>query len=433
MKRQWIGTAALVACLGLLCSQSASAQRQREYQTASSAAEMAGTSLASYNSFETCGCDDCDSGSCGCDSGGSCGCSSSTCGGLGLGNGFLDRPGQFFAGAEYIYARASFSEALAYVLVDSNDPQGGAQFVEYDFQEQSSYRFFGGYQFCDCGGAITFNYARYRSDADFNIAETNGVEIFAPYEIDNPGANNGSLSGSADVEINAYDVAFSRTIPLGSPLCCDSSCDCGDTCCGDDCCGDGGCDCGDACGSGCWCPAWDITWSAGLRYAEVGWMRNQVGTITTGTVPVVDNLTSTRLHFEGTGARFGLMGRRYFGRRGLASIYAKGDISLLVGDMHIRTDTQDVDGGGLLLRSHENTARRVIPVTEIEAGVSAHVGNHITLSSGYFIAAWHDLGMRDEYDFEDPATGGSQFQLSHYDDANILGFDGFFARAEVAY
>ncbi len=120
------------------------------------------------------------------------------------------------------------------------------------------------------------------------------------------------------------------------------------------------------------------------------------------------------------------MGRRYVGRRGFASIYAKGDISLLVGNMDIRVDTQEVGNAAAQFRSHENSARRVIPVTEIEAGVSAHVGNHLTLSSGYFIAAWHDLGIRDTYVFDST-------QVSHYDDANILGFDGFFARAEFSY
>ena len=34
--------------------------------------------------------------------------------------------------------------------------------------------------------------------------------------------------------------------------------------------------------------------------------------------------------------------------------------------------------------------------------------------------------MSETYDFE-------QFQVHHYDDANILGFDGLFARAEVAF
>lgn len=68
----------------------------------------------------------------------------------------------------------------------------------------------------------------------------------------------------------------------------------------------------------------------------------------------------------------------------------------------------------------------MIPVTEIEAGLTAYLGNHVQLSSGYFLSAWHDLGFRDEYDF-------GQFQLSHYDDANILAFDGFFARAELSF
>jgi hypothetical protein len=71
----------------------------------------------------------------------------------------------------------------------------------------------------------------------------------------------------------------------------------------------------------------------------------------------------------------------------------------------------------------------VIPVTEIEAGGSLDLSNNIRLSTGYFIAAWHDLGMRDEYNF----TNIPQLQLLNYDDANILGFDGFFARVDVAF
>ncbi len=424
MNFYWRGKAALAVCLGLLCVQSASAQRQREYQTVSDAAARASASFASYNSFESCGDGGCSDGSCssGLCGGGSCGSScGSGSGGLGLGAGLVDRPGQFFAGAEYIYARASFSEALAYVINDANDPQGGQEYVEYDFDYNSSYRFYGGYRFCDCSAEIVFNFARYRSEADFNIQDTSTLStetILGPFEINAP--DGGFLQGEADVDIQSYDIGIARTIPLGSPLCGGGS-GCGDTCCGDG----GCCDCGDACGSGCgcWCPAWDITWSAGARFADVSWARGQQGIFANGNI---DATSRTRLNFEGAGARIGLLGRRYIGRRGLASIYAKGDLSILVGDMDIRTDTQEVANQDPLLRSHENSARRVIPVTEIEAGMTAHLGNHISLSSGYFLAAWHDLGFRDTYDY-------GQFQLSHYDDANILGFDGFFARAEVAY
>ncbi len=68
-----------------------------------------------------------------------------------------------------------------------------------------------------------------------------------------------------------------------------------------------------------------------------------------------------------------------------------------------------------------------VPVTEVELGASAHLGQHATLSAGYFWAGWHDLGMSPTYDYQ------ATFQISHFDDANILGFNGFFARAEVAF
>lgn len=416
MKSRWKGMAALVACLGLLCVQTADAQRQYEYQTAYDAAESATASLASYNSFEPCGSDGCSTGCC--DAGGGC-CDSGSCGGFGIGRGFLDRPGQFFAGAEYIYARASFSEAFAFVR--RANATAADEFVEYDFDYNSSYRFYGGYRFCDCNAEIVFDYARYRSEADMTVSEGATEEIIPPYEVGTPGINNDTFINVADVDLNSYGIGIARTIPLGSPLC-GGGCDCGDACCDDTC-------CGDCCGCGCWCPAWDITWYAGFRYADAGWSRNQQN-IYTGTALGQNESSITRLNFEGAGARVGLMGRRYIGRRGFGSIYAKGDISLLVGDMDIATltdgDTTDTAGPTL---SHQNTGRRVIPVTEIEAGGTAHIGNHISLSAGYFIAAWHDLGMRDTYDF----GGTLSSQLSHYDDANILGFDGFFARAEVAY
>jgi len=394
-------TAALVTCLGLLFTESASAQRQREYQMVSDAAARASASHVSYDSFETADYETADYGQADYEQADSEGCN--TCGfttggqgnGFGLAAGFLERPGQFFFGAEYIYARASFSEALAYVVTDANNPQGGNEFVEYDFDYSSSYRFYGGYRIPDCGCEIVFEYARYESDATAHIDPTVSQTVVGAYEI------NGRQQNYADVDIDSYGVGIARTIPLGG--------------------------CGDACGAGCgWCPLWDITWSAGLRFAEVGWGRNQIAIGGTPTAPFIDSTATTQLRFDGVGARIGLLGRRYIGRKGLASIYAKGDFSLLVGNMSISTITQDVVNVDPPVFSHRNSARRVIPVTEIEAGVSAHLGDHVTLSAGYFISAWHDLGMRDTYEFD-------LFQLSHYDDANILGFDGYFARAEVAF
>jgi hypothetical protein len=119
----------------------------------------------------------------------------------------------------------------------------------------------------------------------------------------------------------------------------------------------------------------------------------------------------------------GFLGRRYFGCRGWFSLFAEGNISLLLGDADLDIQTIGTAGPGGFTRAEFNN---IIPETDIEVGGTIHIRNRFNLSAGYFFAAFHDLGMRDEYDF-------NQFQLSHFDDANILGFDGFFARAEVAF
>jgi hypothetical protein len=425
MKLRTSWCAALVACLSLLTFASAQAANgrnsanNRNYQMAGDAAEQANSALVFDDNVEQT----------------QYGSYSSRANGFGVASPLVDRQYRFFGYGEYIYARASFSEALAYIISDPNDPQGGQEIVEYDFDYESSYRFGGGIDFCDCGGALVFNFARYNSSADVDVTDTSaaaGGTIFGPYEIDAPGAG-GRLLGNADVDVQSYDIGLTKTFCLGGPCC---PCTCCDSCC-DPCCGDTGCDdsCCDpcagsgCCGSGCrpCCPNWELTWGAGARFADVDWGRTTQAFDNAG---VAIDREDTRLNFSGAGLRTGLLGRRYIGRNGWFNIFAKGDISLLVGDMDIETITiDDPQGNPVIARSHENHGRRVIPVTEIEAGVAMDLTNNIRLSSGYFIAAWHDLGMRDEYNF----SGIPGLQLSHYDDANILGFDGFFARAEIAF
>ena len=404
--------------------------QNRNYQMASDASASANASF-----FQDSNVEQAQFGGVGMGGGGYGGSYSSTRGanGFGVAAPLADRDYRFFAYGEYIYARASFSEALAYISIDPNDPQGGSEIVEYDFDYNSSYRFGGGIDFCDCGGAIVFNFTRLNSNADFNVLNnsTTGV-LYGPYEVDaNPGQ---TLQGDADVDIQSYDIGWAKTFCLGGPCfpCCRSK-SCCDPCCGDTCC-DTGCDpcCGSGCGNGCGgnscCPAWELTWTSGVRFADVDWNRSTQA-IDAQSTPI--DREDTRLSFSGAGLRTGLLGRRYIGRNGWFSLFAKGDISLLVGDMDIRTDTIDdpSNPNSLPVNSHRNSGRRVIPVTEIEAGGSLDLTNNVRLSGGYFISAWHDLGMRDEYSFGNVP----QLQLSHYDDANILGFDGFFARVDVAF
>jgi hypothetical protein len=333
------------------------------------------------------------------------------CDGEGAGfAGLLSRPIQLVFGAEYIYAKANFSDDLAFVRQDL--VAGGETWECYDFDYNSSYGFYGGVYLPDCGGSLLFNFRRLTSDAEVAASSTSTVDIFGPFEIDD------NIEGNADVDLKTYDVTFAKTIPLGCPLDTCGGKGCGD-CCDDTCCGDGSCESG-CCGGG-WCPAWDITWSGGVRFADASWARGLNAFDPLNGNAFIDGYQTT-MNFQGFGGRVGLMGRRYIGRRGLFSLYGKGDWSLLLGDVELETLVTNQAGTAFIRKNCE----QIIPVTEIELGGSVHLGCHATLSAGYFWAAWHDLGMSETYDF-------NQFQVSHYDDANILGFDGLFARAEVAF
>ncbi|MAT71612.1 MAG: hypothetical protein CMJ58_19060 [Planctomycetaceae bacterium] len=333
--------------------------------------------------------------------------------------GLLDRPIQLVAGAEYIYARANFSQALAYV--ESDLVNGGENWVQYDFDYESGYSFYGGIYLCDCGGAVIFDWTNMTSSSGFTAVNdppgstpTNS-EIFGPFEVDD------NINGFADVDLDTYDLMFSKTIPLGGPMCggCDSGCDdvcCGDVCCDDTCCGDG-------CGSCGGCPPWDITWSGGVRFADVSWARG-ANSYDFSTIPVFLDGYTTTMDFTGFGGRIGLAGRRYFGKKGLFSLYAKGDWSLLVGEINV--ETLVTNAASSTTAFHRTSCDHIVPVTEIEMGGTVHLGCHANITAGYFWSAWHDLGMREEYDF-------ANFQIDSYDDANILGFDGLFVRGEVTF
>ena len=120
----------------------------------------------------------------------------------------------------------------------------------------------------------------------------------------------------------------------------------------------------------------------------------------------------------------GLEGRRYFGMKHWCSVYLKGDISLLLGQMQQQVVRVDEDG---LVTTLTDRGRRIIPVTEIEAGGSLCLTRSSMLSAGYLFSAWHDLGFRDQFATE------TLVESNTTDTANILGFDGLFIRLEVAY
>ena len=163
----------------------------------------------------------------------------------------------------------------------------------------------------DCNEEVRFLFTRLSSTAD-DIAPQGS---FLPYEVSAPPG--GQTFVHADVDVKSFDLEFAKTIPLGGG----GGCECGDPC-----------GCGDACGSGCGCPAWDVTWSGGFRFADVDWNR-------TYTAVDDDEFVTTEavssMNFRGGGLRVGLEGRRYFFDNGCMSVYLKGDISLLLGDVRL--------------------------------------------------------------------------------------------------
>jgi len=414
MKTDFRRLAALAACFTLFSMHSASAQRQSEYLTANNAAMAAGESLASYNSFDAFGGDNYDSGQCNSNCGGCCGCDTCSGGRLELGNGLLNRRGQFFFGADYLFVRSTFSESNAFVTrTQSANGAVTNVFTKLEYDYESSYRAFGGYRLCECGGEIQFAFNRYQSGGTAGRAGADQANLppgVASIQIIAGGAlvaldPNARIDVDSRVDLKSYDLSFAKTIPLGSAIC--STCD---SC-------TSGYDCGDCCECRI-CPAWDITWSAGIRVANVDWDRRASSTTTNTGQP--NRFANARMEFDGGGPRWGMEGRRYVGKRQLFSFFAKGDISILLGKVAIDSNVNDAQ-----FASFDST--QLVPVLDITAGTTMYIGSNATLSAGYLFSAWHDLGMRDTFPILETDTGLT------FDDANILGFDGLFARAEVAF
>ena len=365
-----------------------------------------------------------DPANCNCELAGSCG-SCGSGGGLDLGlSNIIHNPGQFYFGGEYLSIRSTFSENNAFIQTDTDNVTASqtTTFVPLSFDYTGSYRLFGGYRVPDCGCEIEFAFTNFSSDGSVSSAPLPAVPppgTGVTTAITTPSGDIALTEGdvlttSGSVDAQSFDLGFSRTIPLGSPPC---GCDCGSACgdsCGDSCCG--------------WCPAWDITWRGGLRYADVDWRTLS----TVAADPINTGFSTTALDFNGFGVRFGLEGRRYVGRDQWLSFFIKGDISLLLGDLSV-IQTSAADTGNVAIAPTVNTARisttQIVPVTDIVIGADAQVTPNATVSIGYLLSAWHDLGNRSSAALD----GATAIPGQVFDDANILGFDGFFIRAERTF
>ena len=186
-----------------------------------------------------------------------------------------------------------------------------------------------------------------------------------PYETIGPDRA-ATLDIHADVDAKSFDLDYRQDDSARRDACCE----CGDDC---DACGSDPCGCGDACGCPPACPAWDITWSGGLRFADVDWNRTYVAPIHRLTRSPRRDLDAS---ISTAAARaLGLEGRRYFGQSNWCSVYLKGDISMLLGQMQLRAIARRPTKTGNVLTSRNPVGqhRQIIPVTEIEAGVIGRI------------------------------------------------------------
>jgi hypothetical protein len=301
----------------------------------------------------------------------------------------------WFGGVDYLLMRPSFSEDQAYIKrVTTTDAQENVTVtdtvVHQDFGYNSGTRAFFGYR-CSCNEEIRFTYWNYgaHSAQSTGVANEDGTILYAgQLELNTtPGQRIEIESG---LRANVYDIEYSK-------CCCNP------------------------CNSGNCCPPWTLKYSAGARIAEVDRHDDNFLIDTDGSGARAALISAD---FIGAGPRVGLEGRRFF-RGGHASVFARTNLSLLLGEYNIDETRRTPTTAPTLTEHYFDSHDRIIPVAEIELGGSWQVTQRLNLSAGYLFQAWWDLGAFEQIQ-------GNVF-LNPIDDSNIMAFDGLFARLEYCF
>jgi hypothetical protein len=316
--------------------------------------------------------------------------------------------GLWYAGLDYLLVRPRLSQGIGEIrttqITDNTTVPAtstfAAQTVQFPFKYQSSFRATLGYRLLDCGGDLSVTYWRLSGSArvhDGPSNVTNGGAILAGVLEVNTQADNQFLTATTGVTANIFDVDFAKCMSMGGPQ---NPCDC------------------------CFCPRWDLRWTAGARVADVNRFNNVAVTQANGDL---FNSGNVNARFVGAGPRVGLQGRRYFGRTGLMSVYAKANMALLIGDYRMNR-LRTLPGNAQApteIDTQNDTFARIIPVADIEVGGSWQVAPYTFISAGWFFQAWWDLGQAE--------TVNNTPTFDALSSANILGFDGLFVRGEILF
>ena len=321
-----------------------------------------------------------------------CGCQTGGCGDYSL----SDPDAVFFAGADYLFIRPHFSEAIAFAEGRQTPTSVSLRARELDFDYDSNFRVFGGYRFGG-GDELRFTYSRITGDTDVDGAVTQpgdfivdpfgnivgAVAVFDPasglFGQILPGGDR--IETRAAVELNIYDLEFVRPVRMKA-------------------------------------PNWYMSWTAGVRIADIEQFYES--SVTAGGLQLARGDFSA--DFVGAGPRLGLEGRRYFANGDFA-LFARGYGSLLVGEFDVQSGNT-VNLPVPFQARQSSSFTRTIPVAEAEVGGTWQPSDALQISAGWLFQNWFDLGT---------SGGGFGGFFGGADDANNMSFDGLFIRAEVGF
>ena len=222
--------------------------------------------------------------------------------------------------------------------------------------------------------------------------------VAGPFALNcNPGER---LRTGLEVEAHVYDLDYAKRIPICTSNC--DPCDC-----------DGG------------CPPWAITWSAGARVGRLD-LNSPTQLFDVNGALASDALS--QVSFVGAGPKIGLEGRRYMGDCQRWSAYGKSSLSLLLGQYDVEQRLITTGQQASVGRQSYNYTR-IVPVIDLEVGLSRQLGKKTLLTAGYFMQVWIDASTVNN--MNQPGVGG--LSPANIDDANMTMFDGFMLRLERTF
>jgi hypothetical protein len=288
-----------------------------------------------------------------------------------------------FGGAEYLLLRAHFSEAIGFVQVTDSLRNGlpfeHSQAQELNFRYNSAFRTFIGYHLSPTSD-LQMTYLHINTSVALNGTPSSPNQ-FAIDAFGDRATFGQTIATNATVNINAFDLDYVRSYVANQGRVA-------------------------------------LRAAGGLRFADV---RQGYGSSTFTANGALQGNGVFNTHFFGAGPHFSLQGQARRRADSAFSLVARGAGSLLVGGYDVSSGAMFTGMGGA-----DQFARRTltVPVLEAEIGAAWQPTPSFTLSAGWLVQAWFDLGVSGG------TNGGKYIEV---DDSNVMAFDGLFTRGMWRY